>query len=76
MFESYSLAVVDEEDLTKNIEYAKKLIAKEKGECEMRVYRWLKERLGKLLAREVYEDGKQFKVFILEKNHNQGHNHS
>ena len=51
MFDSYSLKVADEEDLSKNIEYAKRLMGKQKGECEMRVYRWLKGKLGKMLGR-------------------------
>lgn len=51
MFETFSLRITDEEDLSKNMEYAKKLIAKEKGECEMRVFRWLKRTVEKLLGK-------------------------
>lgn len=67
LFESFDFKVAEEEEITRNIEYAKKLMAKDRDEYEIKLLRWCKKQLSRYLRIQPYEKGKEFHVFILEK---------
>ena len=62
LFKLYGLIIVDQEDLTKNIDYARKL-RKIKKDCEISVLEWSKKVYHDWIVAE--ETNRKFKVMIL-----------
>lgn len=67
LFNGFKLKVVDQEDVTKNIEYAAKIDAKQKISFEQKFYEVLMAQIGAIIGWKKYEEGKRFIVLILEK---------
>jgi hypothetical protein len=49
LFSAYNLVVTDEEDITKNIEYAKKLLSKDRNQLEVKFINSIRAFFAKLL---------------------------
>ncbi len=58
LFESFGLKITEEEDITKNIEYAKKLMVIDRHECQAILFKYLKRMLSKVWRRKPYDLGK------------------
>jgi hypothetical protein len=68
LFQAYNLRVADQEDLTKNIDYARKLARLRRPHpCEQRLLDRLLRWGGEAVGRRPYEEGRQFHVLILER---------
>lgn len=67
MFKQFGFRIAEEEDITRNIDYAKKLMEKDRNAYEMKLLRSLKKQISKRLRLKAYEEGKEFHVYILEK---------
>jgi hypothetical protein len=65
IFEGFKLKVADQEDITKNIDYARKLANKSKISFEKKVIDSINSNLDCLLGKKIPEQGKQFLVLIL-----------
>lgn len=61
------MKVAEQEDITKNMEYARKLANRGKVSFERKAVEIINGKLNYLLGKKTDQEGKQFIVLILEK---------
>ena len=59
--------MTEQEDITRNMEYAKKLANRNKVSIERKAVEIINGKLNYLLGKKTEQEGKQFIVLILEK---------
>lgn len=65
IFGAYNFSISDEEDITKNIEYAKKLISKNRNQYEVQFFNVFTNLISSLMHKKPFEQDKLFYVLVL-----------